>query len=119
MEFTTYSGELKFKDTNLESLKEVRRFDKNGELIEVIIAERLTDDQIYNKRTYGEKLCKVCGLEFTLSKLTQKTCGECIKKRPMAGVSFRRVPLKSEKLKGVHPDDDTEIQEGIQVPASE
>ena len=112
-------GDLKYKDNNLDSLKQVKRFDKHGNLIETFIAERLTEEEQHGiRRTYGEKECRVCGDLFTLKKKNQFTCDSCIAKRPVAGLSMRKVPLKSEKLTGGHPRVDIEIQERIQIPTS-
>ena len=88
---------LKYTDNNFSSLNQVKRFDKHGNLIEIINAKRIDDHKVLN-RAYGERECKVCKIIFTAYKKNQFTCATCIAKRPLAGLSAgRRIPLKSEK----------------------
>jgi len=92
------SKTLKYADNDLSSLNLVTRYDKNGDVIEVINAKRIDDTHPYIlKRTYGEIECRVCKRIFKKNKSNQFTCMACIAKRPLAGLSGRRVPLKSEK----------------------
>jgi len=91
------SKTLKYVDNDLSSLNQVTRYDKHGNVIEIINAKRIDGVHPYTiNRTYGEIECRVCKIVFKKTKKNQFTCLACIAKRPMIGLSGRRVPLKNE-----------------------
>lgn len=99
---------IRFKDNDLTKLNEVKIFDKHGNLKKVVSQDRIKDPDQY-RRSYGELPCRVCKVKFTVHKKRQLTCEDCINKRPMCGVSFRRTPLKSEKQMRGHANVTTQI----------
>lgn len=101
---------LKFKDNDLIPLKEVRIFDRHGNLKKVVSQDRIEDSGQYGiNRSSGEKKCRICKKMFTLYRKTQRTCNPCIAKRPLCGISMRRIPLKSEKQMRGHANGNSEI----------
>lgn len=98
-EFAYNLNTVKYTDNDLSSLKTVKIYDKDGKLKETITAELLTEYESYGKKkSHGERECRACHNMFTIHKRKQKTCDACIEKRPFAGDSIRRKPLKSEKI---------------------
>ena len=118
-EFAYNLNTVKYTDNDLSSLKTVKIYDKDGNLKETVTAELLTEEEASGRtKTYGDRQCRSCGIMFTANNRYQKSCEPCIKKRPVSQLSMRRRIPALEKLKGGHPNANTEIQKRIQIPDS-